>query len=62
MKPPKSPSMSEPTAGKSPEFLDWKSRDYGLGPEPPRGSPEWMRWIEDQSMIAAADEAKAPKK
>lgn len=57
MKRTKSPSTKTPTGGSSTGFLDWKSKDYGLGPEPPRGSLEWMEWIEDQALLAGADAA-----
>lgn len=42
-------------AGPEKTAPECKSKDYGLGPEPAKGTPEWMEWIEDQSMIAAFD-------
>ena len=58
MKPTKSPSTSKPTDGSSQANQAWKSKDYGLGPEPPRGTPEWMEWIEDRAMLAGLAEAR----
>ena len=55
-----SPSVNPPDAGSSSSMLDWKLKDYGNGPEPPRGSPDWMRWIEEQAVNAAADHQGPP--
>ena len=35
--------------------FQWKLKDYGIGPEPLKGTPEWMEWIEDRAMLAATE-------
>jgi hypothetical protein len=40
----------------------WKSKNYGLGPEPERYSPEWMDWIESRAMVAGLEEAAEDQK
>jgi hypothetical protein len=56
-----SSGMNGPAAG-STKAPDWKSKDYGLGPEPPRYSPEWEEWVESRALLAGLEEAKkAPK-
>lgn len=46
------------TDGWSPDFLEWQSKDYGIGPEPPRYSLAWEDWIECRAMIAGLREGK----
>ena len=53
---PRSGSPLPPLADVKP-IPDWKLKDYGNGPEPARDSPEWMSWIEEQSISAAIAEA-----
>lgn len=62
MKQKQSGSPSGPTAGKPTPYQEWKSKDYGLGPEPPKGTWEWMQWIEDQAMIAGVAEVAERRK
>lgn len=49
--------MKKPDAGSMKRAQDWKSQDYGLGPEPPRYSPEWMKWVETRALLAGLDQA-----
>lgn len=61
MKQPLSGSPNLPTDGK-PSNLDWKQKDYGLGPEPAKGSPDWFDWIETRAQIAGLKEAAGERK
>lgn len=58
MKPQKSDSMKPEDLGNSSGRQDWKSMDFGLGPEPPWGTPEWTEWVETQTQLAALEEVK----
>jgi hypothetical protein len=60
MKPTQSPSANTPDSGSSNDTLEWKSKDYGLGPEPPTYSWEWMQWIEDRALLAGISEDPGP--
>ena len=57
-----SAGMKKPDAGSMKQAPDWKSQDYGLGPEPPRYSPAWMEWMEDQALLAGLRELAQDKK
>jgi hypothetical protein len=46
-----SAGMKKPDAGSMKQ-----APDYGLGPEPPRYSPEWMEWKESRSQIKGLEE------
>ena len=52
-----SAGMKKPVAGSMEQAQASKSQDLGLGPEPPRYSPEWMEWMEDQALLAGLDQA-----
>jgi hypothetical protein len=49
---------SEQPARELPPDRAWKSKDYGIGPEPEWGTLEWENWIEMRALLAAAAEIK----
>jgi hypothetical protein len=57
---------NEPSREAGPEPLPpdraWELKDYGLGPEPARYSPEWMEWIDSRAWIAGIQEAAEERK
>jgi hypothetical protein len=48
---------SEQPARELPPRLAWQLKDYGLGPEPQWGTPEWMEWVENRALCAAFHDA-----
>ena len=51
-----SAGMKKPVAGSMEQAQASKSQDLGLGPEPPRYSPEWEEWVESQAQVAGLRE------
>lgn len=59
---PRSGSPLPPQADEKPSIPAWKLKDYGIGPEPPRGSWEWFEWIETRALIAGLEAASERQK